>query len=106
MPRPAIEPDALGCRIYVKVTPGARASEVHGLLDHPSGVRLRVKVQAPPEDGRANDAVCKLIARALGLRPSALAILAGATSREKTISVSGMPAREAALRLGLPTADS
>lgn len=98
----ALEPDALGCRLYVKVTPGARSEEIQGLIDLPDGPRLRVKVQAPPDDGRANEAVRRVLAKSLGIRASGIAILAGATSREKTLSIPGVPAAEAAMRLGLP----
>jgi uncharacterized protein len=52
-----------------------------------------------PEDGRANRAACAALARALGVAPSAIAITAGAGSREKTLRVSGDPAVLAA-RLG------
>lgn len=56
--------------------------------------RLQVRVTAPPVDGRANAAACKLLAKALGTAKSNLAVVAGAAAREKTIHVAGMSARE------------
>lgn len=49
--------------------------------------RLKVALRAPPQDGRANAELCGLLAEALGLRASALEIVAGARSRQKEIFV-------------------
>ena len=65
-------------RLAVRVTPGARVEA----LELSEG-RLSAKVRAKPEDGKANEAVLGLIARALGVAPSRLSLLRGATSREK-----------------------
>ncbi len=73
-------PDVL---IRVKVVPGASRQEIAG----PLGDRLKVRVSAPPEAGRANKAVCALIARALGVKPKQVSIEAGRSSPEKTILV-------------------
>ena len=73
-------PDVL---IRVKAVPGASRQEIAG----PLGDRLKVRVSAPPEGGRANKAVCVLIARALGIKPKQVSIEAGRSSPEKTIRV-------------------
>lgn len=73
--------DAEG-RLAVRVTPGARSEA----LEIEDG-RLLAKVRAKPQDGRANDAVRELLAAALGLAPSRLELLRGATSREKQFRV-------------------
>jgi uncharacterized protein len=57
---------------------------------------LLVRVGAPPVDGRANRAVCKLIARHAGVAPSKVAIVRGERSRDKLVRVEGLDA--AALR--------
>jgi uncharacterized protein YggU (UPF0235/DUF167 family) len=49
-----------------------------------------VRVAAPPLDGRANDAVCRLLARALGVRTAALTILRGERARDKVIAIDGV----------------
>ncbi len=81
--------------IRVKAVPGARSDQIVG----PLGDRLKVRVSAPPEGGRANDAIRALLARALGLRPRDLAITAGASSAEKTLSTRAIDLASAARRL-------
>lgn len=67
-----------GAEFALRVTPrGGRDS-----LELLEGA-LRVRVTAPPEDGKANKAVQKLLARALGVAPSRLTLIRGATSRDK-----------------------
>lgn len=70
-------------RLAVRVTPGARAESVEV-----AGGRVLVKVRAKPEDGKATEAVRTLLAEALGLAPSRIDLLRGATSREKLFRVS------------------
>ena len=69
-------------RLAVRVTPGARSEAVE-LSDG----KLLVKVRARPADGAANAAVLKLVASALGVPPSRLEMLRGATSREKLVRI-------------------
>ena len=73
--------DAEG-RLAVRVTPGARSEG----LDLAEG-RLAARVRAKPQDGQANDAVRDLLSAALGLAPSRITLLRGATSREKLFRV-------------------
>jgi len=72
-------------RLSVHVQPGARRSQIVG--EH--GGRLKVAVNAPPLDGRANAAVIALLAARLGVRPSLLHVAAGETSRDKRIELAG-----------------
>ena len=71
-----------GGRLAVKVTPGAREESVT-LSDD----AVLVKVRAQADKGAANDAVIAVVARALGLAPSRLTLLRGATSRQKLLAV-------------------
>ncbi len=73
--------DAQG-RLAVRVTPGARTET----LELGEG-RLVAKVRAKPKDGEANSAVLALLAKALGLAPSRLRLVRGATSRDKTVQL-------------------
>lgn len=73
--------DAEG-RLAVRVTPGTRSERLE-ISEH----RLLAKVRAKPENGNANAAVLDLLARALGLAPSHLVLLRGATSREKLVQI-------------------
>lgn len=82
-------------RLRLRVAPGARHSELVGR----HGVGWKVRVAAPPADGRANDAVCVLLARALGLPRGAVAIVSGHGSREKLVEVAGIVPEETERRL-------
>lgn len=73
--------------LHLKAVPNAKRDEVAGWL----GDRLKVRVSAPPEDGRANKAICELLARELGVKPSAITIIRGHTSPEKTAQIEGLP---------------
>lgn len=83
------------CRARLKVVPSSRRDEIVG----PHADRLKIKVSAPPEDGRANRAVCDLLAHALAIPPRDVTIIAGATNPEKTVRIEGLSAAEAAARL-------
>ena len=67
-----------GSEIAVRVTARARRNAV---LPEPD--RLRVLVTTVPEDGKANQAVIRLLAKSLGVAKSRLSLLRGATSRDK-----------------------
>ncbi|MBX3403288.1 MAG: DUF167 domain-containing protein [Phycisphaeraceae bacterium] len=88
--------DANSCLLFIKAVPGARRDEIAG----PLGDRLKVRTSAPPEGGRANKAICALIAAAVGARASAASVRQGQTNPEKTIRLQGVLAGEAAIRLG------
>jgi hypothetical protein len=88
--------------IPVRVQPRSSRSEIVGVRD---GV-LVVRVTAPPLDGRANDAVCRLLATCLRVRTSSVAIVRGERSRDKLVRVEGVDAREARATLWLPADDA
>lgn len=73
--------------IPVRVTPRARREGFALTTGDDGAPMLRVHVRAVPEDGRANAAVCALLAAALGVPKSALSVAHGATSRMKLIRV-------------------
>jgi hypothetical protein len=79
----------------VRVVPRASRTQIVGEADG----ALRVRVAAPPVDGAANDELVRVLARALKVSRSAVAITAGGTSRLKRVAVSGI-APEALLTLG------
>jgi uncharacterized protein (TIGR00251 family) len=82
-------------QIMVRLQPRASRNELTGMRD---GV-LIARVTAPPVDGKANAALCKLIARRAGVAPSRVTIVRGETSRQKLIRVEGVD--DAALREAL-----
>jgi len=81
-----------GIEIDVKVVPGASRSEVVGAL----GNRLKVRVAAPPEGGRANRAVVDLLREWLGVTD--VEVVAGLHSPKKTVRASGLSAIPKSLR--------
>jgi len=84
-------------RVAVHVQPRASRSEIIG--QH--GAALKVRLQAPPVDGAANEALVRLLADSLGVPQRAVRVVAGTTSRSKTVEVDGTT--EAAVRaLALP----
>ena len=84
-----------GVVLHLKVVPGASRSRIVGLL----GDRLKVAVAAPPEDGKANDAVCKLLAEALGIPARQVAVTQGHSRPQKTVTISGLPLDQIRSRL-------
>lgn len=84
-----------GVLIRVKAVPGAKRDEIVGVL----GDRLKVRVSAPPEGGKANEAIRALLAERLGVKSRDVRVAQGASSAEKTIEVAG--ATEAAVRAAL-----
>ncbi|MBI1373844.1 MAG: DUF167 domain-containing protein [Phycisphaera sp.] len=80
----------------MKVVPGGSRDQIVGLL----GDALKVKVSAPPEGGKANKAVCALIAKATGVAKRDVAVVSGATQPHKRIGITGIDAATARQRLG------
>jgi len=78
--------------IRIKAVPGAKHNEIAGVLGEGEQARLKVRTSAPPEDGKANKAICKLIAGALGVKARDVSVVAGQTSREKTLRTEGVGA--------------
>lgn len=79
-----------GVLARVRLTPKGGADRVEGVtLDAAGRAYLKARVAAPPEDGKANAALLKLLARTWGLPPSRLAVVAGAKDRVKTVLVAG-----------------
>jgi uncharacterized protein YggU (UPF0235/DUF167 family) len=83
-----------GAVVRVRLQPGSRQSGVAGT----QGV-LRLRVQQPPVDGRANEAARSLLASLLDVPASRVRLLRGATSREKEFLVEGMGAAQVVERL-------
>jgi uncharacterized protein len=73
-------------RLEVRVQPRARRDEIAGVR----GDALIVRVTAPPVEGRANTAVCKLLAKRLGVAPGSVAVVRGAGSRDKLVEIEGL----------------
>jgi len=76
--------------LSLKAVPGAKRDEIVGRL----GDRLKVRVSAPPEGGKANKAICRLLAAALNLSVQNIDVVRGHSSAEKTVRVAGVSAAD------------
>ena len=73
-------------RLNIKVVPGASRDQIVGWL----GDALKIKVTAPPENGKANEAVVTLLAKTLGVRRDTIEIVSGHGSPAKTVNIALM----------------
>ena len=90
-------------RLTVRLTPRAGSDRIDGWTADAAGrPLLKARTTAPPTDGRANAALERLIAGALGVPPSAVSVAAGGSSRVKTLKIEGADAALLRTRLGAP----
>jgi uncharacterized protein len=83
-------------KLPVRVQARARRDEIAG----ERAGSLLVRVTAPPVEGKANAAVCRLLAARLGLAPGRIAVVRGASSRDKLVEIDGIEAGELRRLLG------
>lgn len=96
MPGASASPPAV--TLEIKAVPNAPRSEVVGWL----GSAVKVKLQAPPVEGRANAELCRFLAATLGLPRHAVTLAHGSTSRQKRVQITGLTRAEIISRLPLP----
>jgi uncharacterized protein len=82
-------------RVCLRVNPGASRAEIVGR----HGDAWKVRVTAPAERGRANAAVVRLLAAALGVQRDAVTVVSGHASRDKIVEVAGLGAGDVERRL-------
>ena len=82
-------------KLRIRVVPGAKSAGVLGRY----GDAWKVRVTAPPERGRANDAVAALLAGCMGVERRAVQVVAGVGSRDKVVELVGLSREEAERRL-------
>jgi len=92
-----IESGGDSVRVWIKAVPGASRDTVAGAL----GDRLKVRVSAPAEGGRANEAVCATIARALRIKLKQVTIESGHANPEKIVRVAWMSEDQVRATLGV-----
>ena len=81
-----------GVLVTVRLTPRASGNAIRGIeADLHGSPMLKAAVTAPPEGGKANAALLKLLAKAWKLPKTSLSVASGATSRNKVIRISGDP---------------
>ena len=88
---PTVKPAADGVVVHVRAHPGARRNGITGVRDG----ELCVAVRAPADRGRANDAIVRFLAKALGVPRGGVELIAGATNRHKRFVVQGLTVQAA-----------
>ena len=86
----------MSARLAVLVRPRARRAGIAGMR---ADGRLMVSVAAPPEDGRANEAVAEVLGEALGVRARDVAVVRGHKARAKLVEVQGLTEAELGRRV-------
>jgi len=81
--------------IAVKVVPRASKNQIAGIV----GDAVKIRLNAPPVEGKANDALIAFLADALGVHRAQIEIVTGHTSRHKVVRVRGVGAQEVERRL-------
>jgi hypothetical protein len=87
---------AAGLTLRVRVSPRASRDALAGEREG----ALVVRLTAPPVEGAANEALARFLGKALGVAPSAVRVVSGATGRNKLVSVAGLDPARARERLG------
>lgn len=91
-----------GIDLFVRLTPKAAADALEGLAEAADGgIHVKARVRAVPQKGAANAALEKLLSKAFGVPASCVSVVAGGTSRLKTVRVTGDPAALADAARGL-----
>lgn len=88
-----LRPHPKGCTLSVRIQPGAKKNAILGLYGEGEQTALKIAVQAPPLDGRANEALIASLAERFGLPKSRVEILSGQSSRSKSILLRGLDLR-------------
>ncbi|MCI0365407.1 MAG: DUF167 domain-containing protein [Phycisphaerales bacterium] len=80
---PFLRQDGPDLLLNVKAVPNASRDAIAGILDD----RLKIRIAAPPEAGRANTSICRLLAKVLGVKASQIEIDGGHASAHKTLRI-------------------
>lgn len=88
-----------GCSLSVRVQPGAKKTAILGVYGDGEHAALKIAVQAPPVDGRANEALVAFLSELFSLSLSAVTIAYGQTGRSKAVVLRGLPLAQALDRI-------
>ena len=94
---PVLIPTADGAILTVKVQPRASATALAGVDPE----WLRIRLQAPPVDGKANKALRAYLAKTLGVPKRSVTLISGETSRLKRVGIAGLPLATIRTTLGI-----
>jgi uncharacterized protein len=88
-----------GVTVAVRAQPGAKKTAITGVYGEGETAQLKIAVQAPPIEGRANEALIAFLAKACGVPRSTVSVLAGELSRSKVFLLRGVTLAQAESRL-------
>jgi uncharacterized protein (TIGR00251 family) len=94
-----LRPVAGGVTLAVRVQPGAKKTAIAGVYGESAAAQLKIAVQAPPVEGRANEVLLAFLARTFDLSKSAVDLVGGASSRSKVILLRGTTVAEIEARI-------
>ena len=88
-----------GVTLAVRAQPGAKKTAIAGVYGEGPAAQLKISVQAPPLEGRANAALVAFLAETFGLAKNAVELMAGESSRSKVFLLRGIRLEEAERKL-------
>jgi uncharacterized protein (TIGR00251 family) len=88
-----------GVTLAVRAQPGAKKTAIVGVYGEGDAAQLKIAVQAPPVEGRANDALVAFIAETFGIPKRAVELVSGELSRSKVLLLRGITVQDAQLKL-------
>lgn len=98
MTHPIVQDTKDGAILTIHVQPKASRTECIGV----HGGAVKIRIAAPPVDGKANEALVAFLAERLDVAPSSIEIRAGASGRQKRVLLTRCTAKDVVVRLGLP----
>lgn len=90
---------AEGVTVAVRAQPGAKKTAIRGLYGEGASAQLKIAVQVPPTEGRANDALIEFLARTFCISRSSVALTSGGTNRSKVFLLRGLTELQVRARL-------
>jgi uncharacterized protein (TIGR00251 family) len=82
--------DSVGVTLSVRAQPGAKRTAIVGIYGEGTSAQLKIAVNAPPLDGRANAALIEFLAEMFGLPKNAVEMLSGETAKSKVFQLRGV----------------
>jgi hypothetical protein len=95
-----------GVTLAVRAQPGAKKTAITGVYGEGPGAQLKIAVQAPPIEGRANQALIAFLAMTFSLPKSSVVLMGGELNRSKVFLLRGAGLVDVRRRIGLPERES
>ena len=90
-----------GVTLAVRAQPGAKETAIAGVYGEGAAAQLKIAVQAPPVEGRANEALIAFLAKTFDVSKSSIELVAGELSRSKVFLLRGVSLAQAEAQLGI-----